>query len=104
MNYFADYKNRKIRLSNERKNHFEENHPELVNQEMKIEETLSSPDCIINSNTDTSVELFYKYYKSTPVGAMYLCVVAKFIGGNDFIVTAYFTDVIKKGELLWKKK
>ena len=104
MIYISDNKNRKIRFSDERKIHLEENHPEMNNQLDKIEETLTSPDIIIKSKTDLTVELFYKYYSVTPVSAKYLCVITKFADGDNFIITAYFTDKIKKGKLIWKKK
>jgi hypothetical protein len=39
MIYISDNKNRKIRFSEERKIHLEENHPEMNNQLDKIEET-----------------------------------------------------------------
>lgn len=99
-----DYKNRIIRFSAERQNHLETNHPEIRNQKNKIEETILLPDSIIQSNTDKSVELFYKYYESTPVGSKYLCVVVKSINNDSFIITAYFTSTIKRGLTLWKKK
>lgn len=104
MIHITDYKKRKIQFSVERKNHIVENHPEMINQIKSIEETWQSPDCIIQSNTDPGVELFNKFYKSTPVSAKYLCVVVKFINDGNFIITGYFTDEIKKGKLLWTKK
>jgi len=43
-------------------------------------------------------------YEVTPVTEKYLCVVAKILVGNRFIITAYFTDTIKRGEVLWRRK
>lgn len=99
-----DYKKRKIRFTFERIKHLEDSHPEMKNQISRINETLESPDCIIKSKTDFSVEMFYKYYESTPVKEKYLCVVVKFKDDDNFIITSYFTDTIKKGVQLWKKK
>jgi len=104
MTVFTDYKNRYIRFTEERIMHMEKSHPEMLNQIEKIKETLSSPDCTIESKTDPNVELFYKFYTSTPVNAKYLCVVVKIKDDDIFIITAYFTVTIKKGILLWKKK
>ena len=70
----------------------------------KISETIISPDRVVRSKTDGSVELYYKHYQSTPVTEKFLCVVVKTTGDDHFIVTAYFTDSIKGGELLWEKK
>lgn len=100
----TDFKNRKIRFTKERRFHLADNHPEMLNQENKIKETLLDPDQIVISNTDPEVELFYKYFEKTPVNAKYLCVVVKSKNDDNFIITAYFTDTIKKGKLIWKKK
>jgi hypothetical protein len=67
MTIFADYQNRRIRFTNERRKHLEESHPEMREQINKIEDTLALPDFVIRSKTDTEVELHYKFYKSTPV-------------------------------------
>ncbi|MFA5804221.1 MAG: hypothetical protein WC879_06225 [Melioribacteraceae bacterium] len=60
----TDYKKRKIRFTFERIKHLEDSHPEMKNQISRINETLESPDCIIKSKSDLSVEMFYKYYES----------------------------------------
>lgn len=104
MIFLTDYKNRNIRFTSERIKHLEENHPEMREQMDRIKETLMSPDCILESQSDPLVEMYYSYYNSTPVKDKYLCVVVKFNYGDNFVITSYFTDTIKKGELIWKKK
>ena len=42
--------------------------------------------------------------RTTPVTDKYLCVVVKVLTQDLFIITPYFTDTIKKGEVLWEKK
>jgi hypothetical protein len=37
----------------------------------------------------------------TRVGDKYLCVVVKLIADDAFVLTAYLTDTVKKGRLLW---
>ncbi|MCM8762063.1 MAG: hypothetical protein NC905_03510 [Candidatus Omnitrophica bacterium] len=103
MKKIRDLFGREIRLTDEREKHIEEDHPEMVEQIGKIQETLSAPEIIIQSKTDIEVELFYRYYKFTPVGEKYLCVVVKVIK-CPFLITAYFTDTIKEGRILWEKK
>ena len=69
----------------------------------RLEETLVNPDTIVQSRTDETVELFYKYYPSTPVTMKFLCAVVKKLVDN-FVITAYYTDTIKRGETLWENK
>jgi hypothetical protein len=95
---------RKIRLTEDRKKHLEEDHPEMKDSASKIKETLQNPDDVIFSNSDSSVELFYKFFEVTLVGAKFLCVVVKNLVVDFFIITAYFTDKKKKGESKWTKE
>ena len=76
----------------------------MSDQIAKISETLQFPDIIIRSNADYEVELFYRHYKSTPVTEKYMCVAIKAKPNDLFILTAYFTDRIKRGAILWQKK
>jgi hypothetical protein len=99
-----DYKNRNIRFTNEREGHIENDHPEMLNQNDKINDTLQNPSVIVRSKTDKNVELFYKKYSKTPVTEKYLCIVVRSKGNDLFIITTYFTDSIKKGEILWREK
>ena len=43
-------------------------------------------------------------YDVTPVTKKYLCVIIKVFAEDLFIITTYFTDTVKRGEILWKKK
>nr|MDO8079365.1 hypothetical protein [Candidatus Freyarchaeota archaeon] len=104
MKRFKDIHNRFIRLTSERQKHFETDHPEMSRQIDKIQETLMNPDIVVKSRTDPDVELFYKYYEDTPVTEKYLCVVVKVSIGDLFIITSYFTDTVKKGDILWERR
>jgi len=104
MKRFRDIHNRQIRLTDERQEHIETDHPEMFGQVNKIQEVLSDPDIIVRSKTDPDVELFYRHYDITPVTEKYLCVVVKILVKDVFIITAYFTDTIKRGEVLWERK
>ncbi len=94
-----DLWNRRIRLTDERLSHLETDHPEMRAQVTKIVETLSDPDRITRSTTDQQVEMFYKHYSSTPVTTKFLCVILKALPDDGFIITSYFTDTVKKGEV-----
>jgi hypothetical protein len=104
MKWFEDVFNRNIRLTDERLEHIELDHPEMSGQIDKIGETLATPDFVVKSRTDSEAVLFYKHYSETPVGGKHLCVIVKVRGDDLFILTVYFTDTIKRGETLWLKR
>ena len=104
MIHFQDIRHRAIRLTDERLQHLETDHPEMAGQLSRIAETLADPDRIVHSRTDATVELFYKWYASTPVTAKFLCVVVKALPDDPFMITAYHTDAVKRGEVLWEKR
>lgn len=99
-----DLNKRTIRLTDERRIHIENDHPEMKDQIEKIKETLLDPEIIVLSNTDSSIEMFYKYYKITPVTSKHMCILIKVLESDQFIITSYFTNSIKKGEVIWKSK
>jgi CO dehydrogenase/acetyl-CoA synthase beta subunit len=104
MKIFNDVYKRNVRLTDERQKHFVSDHPEMKGQIEKLKQTLHNLEKAVRSKTDSQVELFYHHYDSTSVTRKYLCVVVKSVIGDAFIVTVYFTDSIKKGEILWEKK
>lgn len=104
MKWLRDLHNRRIRLTDERRWHIETDHPEMSRQLGKIEETLLEPERIVQSQTDPDAQLFYRYYDSSPVSEKYLCVVVKTLVGGPVVITAYFTDTVKRGEVVWQKK
>ncbi len=50
------------------------------------------------SSEDPDVYLYYSPYMT-----YYICVVARHLNGDGFIITAYITDKIKEGETVWKR-
>jgi hypothetical protein len=103
MQLFNDIRNRVIRLTAERQQHLQTAHPEMTEAMPHIAETLANPDKIVRSRTDTTVELFYRHYPCTAVTSKFLCTVVKVLPDDNFIITAYYTDTIKRGERLWEK-
>jgi hypothetical protein len=69
-----------------------------------IVETLLSPQKVIQSLSDPEAHLYYRFYFGTRVGDKYLCVVVKIKGDDIFVLTAYLTDTVKKGEVIWPRK
>ena len=92
-----------IRLTQERLAHPSE-HPEMKEQDNKLAEALLEPDIVMQSRSDETIRLFHRFYNGTIVGNKYLCVVVKYPQKDSaFIITAYFTDKVKTGGVLWKK-
>ena len=91
-----------LSLTEERRAHLLE-HPEMREQEDKLAQTLLEPDVVIQSQSDDTVRLFHRFYRRLAIGDKYLCVVVKYVEGSVFIITAYFTDKVKGGGVLWKK-
>ena len=71
-------------------------HPEVKDKLMLIKETLKMPDLITKSKIDSNVLLFYKR-----INNHWICVVAKSLEIDGFIITAYITDKIKEGIKVW---
>ena len=99
----VDVFNRKIRITKERMKHILRR-PEMKNQRKKIEETLKDPDAIVESKYDKTVLLYHKLYPKTPVTRKYLLVAVKILDRDAFVLTAFFTDKIKKGDIVWESK
>ena len=97
---FIDKFDRKIILTEERWKHITGAHPELANKLEEIKGTLEDPELIKRSVYDGDVVLFYRYYEHIYEGK-HICVVINL--NKELIVTAYITDRIKSGEVLWKK-
>lgn len=90
-----------ISLTDERLENIIRKHPEIKPYEDKIEMVLENPNLVKRSKRDEKTFLYYKYFKEI-LGGKYLLVVVK-INKNNFIITAYITDKIKEGEIIWKE-
>lgn len=74
-------------------------HPSIAGRERAVQNTLAAPDQVRQSKIDHTVYLFYRQY-----GRKHLCVVAKRLGPSaGFIMTAYYTEKVKEGQVVWKK-
>ena len=102
MRLLHDYKGLAIRLTDERLAHILE-HPEMADLEQAIEETLLQPERVVESFSDSTAKLHYRYYEKTLVGGKYLCVVVKADDADAFVLTAYLTDKVKRGKSIWQK-
>ena len=101
MDYFCPYISRTVDLTEERERHICEYHPDLEPLFDRIGEVLTDPDQIRRSIYDEEVILFYKFWEDILSGKYIVVVVKTYL--RDFVLTAYLTDKIKEGELLWEK-
>jgi len=97
---FIDSFDRRIELSDERWNHIIETHPEIKEFIKELEGALIDPELIKRRVYNENVVLFYRHYKHIYEGK-YMCVVVRL--DEKSIVTAYITDRIKSGDVIWKK-
>lgn len=100
MKIFRDYEEREVRLTDERLEHIRRR-PEMENQLSKIEETVKNPDEVRKSDQDPTVYLYFKKYPNTPVTEKYLLVVIKIETESPFIITSFFTDIIRSGKSIF---
>jgi hypothetical protein len=79
-------------------------HPEIASNEALIAETVGAPELVVQSGSDRDSRLYYRRYQIEELGEKYMCVLVKATGDSSFVLTAYFTDRVKNGEVLWQKR
>jgi hypothetical protein len=99
----VDYLGRNVRLTTERQQHILKHHPEMAEWMDQIASVLAHPEQVIRSRFDPESELFYVWQTRTRVGPKYLCTVVVVRENDAFVLTAYLTDSVKKGEVLWPR-
>ena len=77
-------------------------YPEIEGEQEKMKEVLENPEIVVKGATEDT-KICYKFYPSTPVASKYLAVVVKVLDREGFIVTSYFTERVRRGEVLWRK-
>ena len=86
-----DKTRRRIQLTHERWTHISR-HPEMANQIEQLKETLAEPTTITTFELDPKVRFYYRYYKERK---QYLFISVKYLNGEGFIITSFYTDKIK---------
>ncbi|OGG50052.1 MAG: hypothetical protein A3F84_24500 [Candidatus Handelsmanbacteria bacterium RIFCSPLOWO2_12_FULL_64_10] len=72
-------------------------HPDLTDRLEEVKQALISPMEVHRSSRDAGVLLFYAENEHWVVA------VVRRLNGDGFLVTAYRTDSIKEGEIIWPK-
>lgn len=98
-----DFQGLAIRLTDERLAHILE-HPEMIGMEAAVGQTLAHPQRVVESLSDPAAHMCYRFYFGTAVGDKYLCVVVKIADKKAFVLTAYLTDRMKRGVVIWPKE
>ncbi len=88
-----DKTGRKIHLSEERWKHILRHNDVNITHLEYIKSTLVSPDSIISQSFDENKSNYYLYDKQMK---SYLLVAVKYLNGEGFITTAFFTKHILK--------
>jgi hypothetical protein len=72
-------------------------HPIMKGYEEIVKVVLQSPDEIRQSATDKDVFLYYKQFDRL------YCIVVRHAGTEGYLITAYPTDKVKEGGIVWIK-
>jgi len=72
-------------------------HPVMKGKEDTVQAVLREPSEIRQSKTDKEVYLYYKQFDKL------YCVVARHLGSEGFLITAYPTDKVKEGDVIWTR-
>ena len=103
MYIFKDCFGNEVKLEPNTWKEIQDKHQELIGKIDRVKETLLNSYKVVRSTKMPNVSLFYRYYKFGPPDEKYLCIVVKLVYSENIISTAYFTDKIKRGELIWEK-
>ena len=88
-----DKSGRKIHLSDERWKHIVTEHSGLTNKIEDIKDILLNPLIIGKSKYDENVRYYQRYYKKL---SKYLLVSVKYLNGEGYIITAFYTSKLEK--------
>jgi len=74
-------------------------HPDIAELEAEVIQALTNPEEIRQSRRDPNIVLFYLTLKEK----RWVVAVARRLNGDGFLITAYQTDAIKEGDLIWHR-
>ena len=98
MKVLLNYQDQECFLKDEQELHILERHPEATLE--LIKECLINPNEIRKSTSNNISHLYYTFKTSI----RFFCVVLKVCEDGNFISTAYTTNRIKKGKIVYKKE
>lgn len=96
--------NGEVELTDERRHHIVEQHPELASfLEKVLGETLVTPDLVARSSRIPSAKLFSRWYNELRDGKHVVAVVVSDEGpaNRHWIITAYLASKLCRGAVEW---
>ena len=82
---------KKVKLPRERWNHITSEHPQLVNVLEVMIDTILNPTFLKQSPHDRNVKYYYKKIKEK---RRYLMVAVKYLNGEGYVITSFYTRKI----------
>ena len=95
------YNGKRIRLTEAQMRHTAVFHPESMEHEQLLKETVTMPS-VVAAGGSANVRILYRFYQRTAVNRKYLAVVIRELDDEGFILTSYFTDRIRR-KIIWKR-
>ena len=92
---FTDEQGNEVRLTDERLRHILRRHPEMAFQLHRFADTLASPDAERASNSNPTVQLYYRLYPDLRGRNRYLSLAVKRGDSYSLILTGYLDRRIK---------
>ncbi len=87
-----DKNKRKVYLTKERLKHIQK-HPHMHDPVENIKEALKNP-LTVKHEDDKNILYFYREFKQMPSSERYLIISVKYLNGEGFVITAFFTNKI----------
>ncbi len=85
----TDKTGRKIRLTKRQWSHIKRDHPEILDTSL-IKEVLEYP-IKITKPYEGAKHYYYKYYKNRKSTDKFLLVIVKYLNGDGFVISAFYT-------------
>ena len=88
-----DKSGRRIYITKERLKHIKR-HPKISSRIEDIKSILKNPHTITGHEVDENARYYYGYFKNNDPEERYLLILVKYLNGEGFIITAFFTNKI----------